>query len=384
MRKAFTLFALFISCIFVYAQDSNKELLKKLVEKQVLTEQEADEIMQESKSKGSTDKVEEIAQNVRNVFNNTPYLQIGGYGMFIYQYKSNEHIKHDAQARVIFLSARGNLTKTISYFILGEVVRPEIYEFYGQWAPSKEFAVRVGQFKTPLSLENQLSLTTLEYVFNTRSVSSLIGMAGDVQQLYNGKNNTGRDVGIMTHGNLFKHNDHDLVHYALGVFQGTGLNTSENNNSKDFAANIMLQPVKGFRIGGGAHFGEAYYSFDKNLWDEQSHVRNRWILSSDYRSERFYARLEWIHGKDGIIDKEGLYGLAQYYFLPKKLSAVGKIDYLNQNKDTGNEVIDYLVGLDYYFYKQCRLHVNYTYSDYTKVWGEKNSHNVVAQMQIVF
>lgn len=384
MKKTLTLFIFFISFIFVYGQDSNKELLKKLVEKQILTEEEADDIMKDSQQQESKDQIEKVAGKVRNVFNNTPYLQIGGYGMFIYQYKSDAEIKHDAQARVIFLSARGNLTKTISYFILGEVVRPEIYEFYGQWAPSNEFAIRVGQFKTPLSIENQLSLTTLEYVFNTRSVSSLIGMNGDVHQLHNGKNNTGRDVGIMTHGNLFKHNDHDLIHYALGIFQGTGLNTSENNNSKDFAANILFQPVKGFRIGGGAYFGEAYYSLDRDLSNEKSHVRNRWILSSDYRSDRFYARLEWIHGKDGIIDKEGLYGLAQYYFLPKKLSAVGKIDYFNQNKETGNEVIDYLVGLDYYFYKQCRIHVNYTYSDYTIMWGGKNSHNVVAQMQIVF
>ena len=113
-------------------------------------------------------------------------------------------------------------------------------------------------------------------------------------------------------------------------------------------------------------------------------MRNRWIVSSDYKSDRLYTRAEWIKANDAGIAKEGLYGLVRYYFLPEKLSAIGKIDYLNQNKDTGDEVIDYLVGLDYYFYKQCRIHLNYTYSDYSRVWGEKNSHHVVAQLQFVF
>lgn len=383
MKRTLSLLLVSASCIFSYGQDVNKELLKKLVEKQVLTEQEAQELYEPDPPEQQK-PIEKATEYVRNIFNNTPYLTIGGYGLFMYQYSNTADIKHDAQARVIFLSARGNLTNTISYFILTEFVRPEVYEFYGQWTPAKEFGIRAGQFKTPLSLESQMSLAALESVFNTRSVSSLIGMTGDVQQLYNKKNNTGRDVGIMAQGSLINKSGYGLVDYAVGIFQGMGMNTSDRNNSKDLAANVMLQPVKGFRIGGGAYFGEAYYSLDSNPLNEASHVRNRWIVSSDYKSDRLSARAEWIKGNDGGIDKEGLYGLFKYYLLPQKLSAVGKIDYLNRNKNTGDEVIDYLVGLDYYFYKQCRVHVNYTYSDYSKIWGEKNSHKVVAQMQFVF
>lgn len=383
MKRTLSLLLVFASCMFSYGQDVNKELLKKLVEKQVLTEQEAQELY-EPDPEEQQNPIGKATEYVRNVFNNTPYLTVGGYGLFMYQYSNTANIKHDAQARVIFLSARGNLTNTISYFILTEFVRPEVYEFYGQWTPAKEFGIRAGQFKTPLSLESQMSLAALESVFNTRSVSSLIGMTGDVQQLYNKKNNTGRDVGIMAQGSLINKSDYGLIDYAVGVFQGMGMNTSDRNNSKDLAANIMIQPVKGFRVGGGAYFGEAYYSLDSNPQNEASHVRNRWIISSDYKSDRLSARAEWINGNDGGIDKEGLYGLVKYYLLPQKLSAVGKVDYLNRNKNTGDEVIDYLVGLDYYFYRQCRIHVNYTYSDYSSIWGEKNSHNIVAQMQFVF
>jgi hypothetical protein len=55
----------------------------------------------------------------------------------------------------------------------------------------------------------------------------------------------------MAYGNLLKTQTHDLLEYKVGLFQGTGINTTENNNSKDFAANLMLQPIKNFRIGGG-------------------------------------------------------------------------------------------------------------------------------------
>ena len=73
-----------------------------------------------------------------------------------------------------------------------------------------------------------------------------------------------------------------------------------------------------------------------------------------------------------------------YYFVPKKFNAFAKVDYLNQNRDTSKEVIDYTLGLNYYFYGACRFQVNYTYSDYSKSWGEKNSNVVLGQMQIVF
>lgn len=387
IKKLLLLCSLLGVLMFAKAQDSNDELLKKLVEKQVLTQQEADEIKAESKSSEKENPLEKVTENVRNIFNNTPYVQLGGYGLFTYQYRNDNKIKHDAQARVIFLSMRGQLTKTIGYFVLGELVHPEIYEFYGKWTPAKEFGVRVGQFKTPLSIENQMALTSLETVFNTRSVSSLIGMGDDVHRLQNGKNNTGRDMGIMAEGNLLERNGHELVQYATGVFQGTGINTSENNNSKDFAFNVMLRPIKEFRIGGGAYWGEAHYEDIKNNIPLGDHVRNRWILSSDYTSDRLYARAEWIHGKDGLIDKEGLYGLAKYYFIPQRFCMEGKVDYFNQNKDENIEVIDYTVGMDYYFYKQCRVQVNYTYSDYSnssKRWGAKNSHMVLGQLQFVF
>lgn len=381
MKRLLFILTLSALCVYSYAQDSNNELLKKLVEKNVLTQSEADSIRQKEELKQNS--FTHTTDKIRQAFN-TPYMRFGGYGLFMHRYSDVASVKNSTDVRVVFLSMRGDLTKNLSYFILMDFANPTLTEYNMSWTPFDEFNVKIGQQKTPISLENQMSLTDIEGIFNTRSVSALIGMGDDVMALYNGKNNSGRDVGIQVFGSLLKTETHPLLQYGIGVYQGTGLNTSENNSNKDFAANLMLQPVKGFRIGGGAYFGEAVYSLDKEIIPEESHVRNRWIASSDYRNGRVYARAEWIKANDGGIDKEGLHGMGMYYFIPEKLNAFAKVDYLNQNKDLNKEVIDYTFGINYHFYGPCRLQLNYTYSDYSKSWDAPNSNNIAAQLQVVF
>ncbi|MFV0417517.1 MAG: porin [Dysgonomonas sp.] len=382
MKRLLSMLLLCITCVILYAQDSNNELLKKLVEKNILTQSEADSLRTVPNVDKTEKPINNVAEKVRQAFN-TPYMQFGGYGLFAYKYSDISEIKHSAQPRVVFISMRGELTKTLRYYILTEFVSPRVYEFYGEWAPSEQFNIKMGQLKSPLSLENQMSLTAIEGTQNTRSVSALIGMRDDVMWLQNGVNNTGRDIGIRASGGLFKTQTHNFVNYDIGIYQGTGLNTQENNNSKDLAVNLMFQPIKDFRIGGGAYLGEANYIKPSETRTD-NHVRNRWIVSSDYRTERVYARAEWIKGNDGGIAKEGLHGMGLYYFLPKKLNAFAKVDYLNQDKDVSSEVVDYMLGVNYYFYGSCRLQLNYVYSDYSKSWDAPNSNIVTGQLQIVF
>lgn len=385
MKKASLMLLLCLTCaIMSYGQDSNNELLKKLVEKQVLTQEEADELKTETTlPKEQKNSLAESTDKIRKAFN-TPYMQFGGYGLFLYRYSDIDAVHHSAKPRVIFLSMRGEISKTLRYYLLAEFVKPMPFEFYGEWAPASEFNLKLGQMKTPLSLENQLSLTELETVANTRTVSYLIGMDDDVQRLQNGINNTGRDIGLMAHGKLLKQKDHSLIHYHVGVFQGTGINTSENNNTKDFATNWMLEPVKNFRIGGGIYLGKALYKPEEEGMEKRNYAYNRWIVSSDYKSDRFYARAEWIKGKDGNNYKNGIYGTALYYAIPKKLASVIKIDYFDKNTAKNQDVVDYTVGINYYFFPMCRLQLNYTYSDFSSNWGSRNSNVVLGQMQIVF
>lgn len=383
MKKVLFLLSFISLGLFAYGQDSNDALLKKLVEKNIITQAEADSLSlfasEEKKSNvSSKNTLEKIKEAV-----NSPALQLGGYSLFMYKYSDLENVKHSAEPRVVFLSLKGEPIKNFKYCVFADLAHATIYEFYGEWTPSAAFNVRIGQAKTPLSIENQLSLTAIEGVLNTRSISALMGMKDDVMYLQDKISSAGRDIGVKIYGELIKTKTHNLLGYDIGLYQGTGLNTKDNNNTKDFAANVLLQPIKGFRIGGGAYFGQATYLKPGDL-EVSDHVRNRWILSSDYKFDQFYARLEWIKGNDGGINKEGLNGMGMYYFIPSKFNSFAKVDYLNQDKSTNNELMEYTVGVNYYFYKTCRLQLNYTYTDYSKKWGARDSNVVIAQLQIVY
>lgn len=382
MKKLLFFVILCLSVNLVSAQNTN-ELLDKLVEKNVLTSSEANELKKSSATE-QKNTLPQAVEKIRNIFN-SPYLQIGGNGQIAYTYSDINKVHHDFKAKNLFIIINGKLNDSFRYGFILEMVNPSVQEFWGEWTAAKEFNLKAGQFKSPFTLESQYVPATLETTGYSRTISNLVGYAGtdDVMKLQNGKNNFGRDAGIMASGELVPLSGHNLIQYSAGLFQGTGVSTGAVNNTKDFAGMLLLQPLKGLRAGGGVYFGEATYlkTGDEAVAD---HVRNRWYLSADYKSERFNARAEWINGNDGGIKKEGLYGLGLYYLVPKKLNVLAKVDYYNKNKDTNAEVIDYTLGLNYYFYTQCRVQLNYTYSDYSNKWGAENSNAIAAQLQIAF
>lgn len=383
MKKLFIISFFLLSFTAIYSQDSDTTLLRKLVEKQVLTQQEADEIMFENQSKSERSEAESIPHKIREAFN-SPYMNFGGYALLTYRYSDVAKVKHDLNPRLVFISMNGKLTKTLGYAVLFDFANPLLHELYGTWSPSEAFNLKLGQMKVPFTLENQYSLTQLETVYNTRSISSLASMTDDVMKLENGRNNGGRDIGISASGSLINMKGYNFLEYGIGVFQGSGISSPEKDNKKDFTAQVLLQPIKGFRFGGSVYFGHATYTFDEKIEPAATHKRDRWALSAEYKDDRFYARSEWLHGKDADFKREGLYGTALYYIIPQKVNIMGKVDYYNKDKKTNAEVVDYTVGANYYFYKQCRVQLNYTYSDYSHKWDAPNSNLVYAQFQVVF
>ena len=377
MKKIVFMLILSIACVTSYGQDHHDDLLNKLVEKNILTQAEADELRTTQQSEDNKTR-KTTSDKIRDAFN-TPYMRFSGYGQFLYRYTDVGDIRHNAEPRLVFLAMNGELTNNIKYYVLSEFVNPMIYEFYGEWTPCVEFNIRAGQMKTPLSIENQFSNSVLDVINSTRSISSLTGMSLDVLTPRKTSSSGGRDIGVRVSGDLLN----NRLEYVVGIYQGAGINTSENNNNKDFSSSLYLKPIEELKIGGSAYFGEACYSMN-NILPVESHVRNRWVLSSEYNADRFHARAEWLHGNDGGIKREGLYGTANWYFVPKKMNVLAKIDCYNQNKDLDSKVTDYTAGVNYYFYKNCRLQVNYTYADYSEEWGANNSNMVLGQLQFAF
>ena len=82
---------------------------------------------------------------------------------------------------------------------------------------------RIGEFKVPYTIENELSPTTVELInCYSQSVCYLAGVSGS-DKCYG--MTSGRDIGMMIHGKLF----HDLLQYKFAVMNGQGLNTKDKN-----------------------------------------------------------------------------------------------------------------------------------------------------------
>lgn len=364
-----------------FSQNDNQLLLNKLVEKQILTNEEAEEIAQETKNEKAFQE-KKIAEKINSMLTPQPYLQLGGYALLHQSYSNTRDVKNESAIRFAFLSMKGEPIKNLNYFILFSVRHAELTECNVSWKLHNALQFKVGMQKTLIALENQISLVNLEFIQNAKMMDYLVGGGYDVLRRQNGKHNSGRDIGVKMFGELLKQDKHSLIEYAIGMYQGSGINTPAQRSNKDFAANLLVSPIEGFRIGGGVYLGEAVYNLEGQL-PKQAHVRNRWIASSDFKKNNFSARVEYAYANDAGVNKEGCYGVCSWRFHPK-LDLLAKLEYYNDDKTIGREFIDYGTGLNFWFGKMCRIQANYTYTDFSKIWAQKNSHLVEAQLQIVF
>lgn len=119
-----------------------------------------------------------------------------------------------------------------------------LVDAYLDYHPVPWLGVRVGQFKTPFSLEHLISDRYLAY--NERSMAYSLTPA--------------RDVGLMVHGSLLR----ERVVYALGVFNGDGSDAERRSqkDDKQFCGRLVLRPfyrmgiplLDGLQVGGSYGF----------------------------------------------------------------------------------------------------------------------------------
>lgn len=102
-----------------------------------------------------------------------------------------------------------------------------LLDAYLDYHPTPTFRIRAGKFKAPVGLERLQSISNalfVELAFPTSLVSN-------------------RDVGLQVHGEVAG----GIFNYAAGIFTGTqdgASNDADNNDSKDVAGRIFLQPFK--------------------------------------------------------------------------------------------------------------------------------------------
>lgn len=252
-------------------------------------------------------------------------------------------------------------------------------EYYTEYQITKgnELTVQMGQFKSPLTLENPLAPFEVEGIgVNTQAVGYLVGGGGD--GLYG--LNLGRDLGIMVKGDVLD----NLMHYDLAIMNGQGINVKDGNNKKDIVGGITVKPIPGLKIAvsGQKGYGHAIGTnpFNPGVKVGEDYTRNRISAGTEYRKNGFKIRGEYISAKDGDVKSQG-WDIATTIPVAPKLDIVAVYDYLDKNKDMKAYQTNLLGGVQYWFHRLCRLQLQYMYCMPNLT---ESNHLLQAQVQFAF
>lgn len=253
-------------------------------------------------------------------------------------------------------------------------------DLYMQYAFAPEFKVKVGQFKTPFSHENQVA-PFLNPTASGGSIATVYFAGIGMDPLYTGT--SGRDIGIDFSGDLWG----KLLSYRLMILNGKGMNTRDVKLGKSFAGSIYLRPVQGLAFHtsymGGRHIA---MGAAKGINSGELFSRHRISagIIADYKPISIMA--EYLYGKDNSVAGMGAYLTASIH-LPQRYDIVVSGDFLKTDikMKEDSSLYSATLGVNKWFYGNCRAQLFYTYSSpiVGMALGQKG-HQLRAQLQFAF
>lgn len=313
-------------------------------------------------------------------------IKLHGYAQAGYTYQKNsaqEVNTFDIKRTLLWANAQINDRWS---FLFMHDFNSQVQEFYTDFRITKNDAlyVRLGQFKNGYSLENPLSPTAMETIdVYSEGVTYLSGCGSDplfgVQY--------GRDLGL----SLFGHVCENKLRYELQVMNGQGINRKDKNNSKDVIGRLEWEPAKGLKIvttgqlGRGHAVATSVYAPDIAL--DQNYDRNRFSAGVDYKSRRLNVHSEYLQGKDDKVTSNGVYVTGSVALIPSTLDLVGSYDYFNFNQDLDFDQHKCVFGIQWWYYKKCRLQLQYVYKNAVATptsFVHDDNHAIMCQVQVRF
>jgi len=273
--------------------------------------------------------------------------KISGLLNMRYQYSDEGLGSFDIRrARISF---RGNLASSLDYFFQTEFAKsPKVLDAFINWKATNAFNIKAGEFKFPFSLENPYSAHGLEMIDNSLVIAGLSGYE-DVS----GISANGRDIGVDFHGKFIQREGYSLIEYSAGLFNGNGINVSDNNKSKDFSGTVLVNPLKELTLS-ASHYNGSTSTQGANVQRVRSGGGVR------YDNNKLLVRSEYICGQTGNMNSEGFYAVAGYFVNPK-VQMLLKYDYfqrdisINETRQT-----NYIVGVNYFPVKNFHFKLNYS------------------------
>jgi len=353
-------------------------LVKILLKKGIITQEEADEVLKEmevaTKTKEEKEKKEKAPCFVSI---NSGNLQISGYIQGKYEHFEAPATTDSTSIKSAVISIQGKITDDINYKIESNFAKKDniLNEAWIKFTNIFNMGITIGQMKVPYSEEFIQSSAVIDTI--ERSLPTL-NMSHE------------RDIGLVIDSYLFS----QRVYYAAGVFNGTGINTADNNDQKDVVMKLVFSPfisernsgLTGLKLGVNFMTGEQ----DKGIND---YSRERFGYLLKYEFENFKLQSEYLTERNEYknpatldIFENGWYVLATYNFLlpnEMKLQPVIKYEIYDPNDNNVNDIQTITtLGLNWFINKYTKLMLNYRIRNDEA--GTNRYNEFLTQLQVKF
>ncbi|HVB98263.1 MAG TPA: porin [Candidatus Dormibacteraeota bacterium] len=267
-------------------------------------------------------------------------VKISGHGQV--EWTSLPGTNSTFEVRRARLNVSGHFGQLATYKIgLETLDSPALRDAYLRLNVLPQARLTAGEFKIPFSQESLRSSRNLWMVERSQVVNRLVP----------GRDNKsgGRDIGAEV-GGAYNFSPSTGIDYAIGVFNGAGINRKDDNHRKDLALRLAIRPLKGLAFAGDYYNGASGAS---------EVPRDRQDVEFAYTRHSLTLRSEFIWGRDGAVHEQGWYGLGGWRFT-KKWQGLFRVDGYNPNRSqTGQGTTTYLGGVNWYFAPGLRLQLNY-------------------------
>lgn len=318
----------------------------------------------EAQTQTTGEKIKEFADK---------HLKLSGYIQGGFEWNEASDPETSFYLRRARVSLSGTAAKEkIDYRLQVDMANsPKICDFYFRYKPLNELNIQLGQYKLPFSLENELyGPTKFEFIEYSYLTTYLVRS----NKAFDGISATGRDMGVQLYGSFLARGGYSIINYNVGVFNGAGINTKDNNSSKDFIARLIVKPIKGLSISGS-------YMYSETEFGSKEYMKSpRWSVGAIYDVRHWIARAEFAQADFGGNKTNAFYALAGYHF-EKPWSVVARYEFIRDDYNTMNEDRVTIGGV-YKPFKFLRLQLNYSYTMNARI--EKNFNGVNLMVSAIF
>ena len=315
-------------------------------------------------------------------------IKLHGYaqGAYIFNRANGENSNGFNVKRVIFwVDARITQRWSFSFMHDFSSVVQEYYTDFSFFKNKKYLTVRFGQFKHGYSYENPLSPTSMETVdVYSEGVIYLAGCGSD--RMFG--TSYGREMGLA----LFGEAAGGKFAYNFQVLNGCIINKMDNNNQKDMVLRLEYRPVKGLNIVATGQLGRGQNQLNHEspltgIGADERYIRNRYSVGGAYDCKWIRLHGEYLEGKDGTCISRGGYLTGSIPLGLKGFESVFSYDYFNYNVARNYGQHKAVVGLQYWFFKKCRVQAQYVYKSADIGSGNYvsgDNHGIQVQLQVRF